>query len=322
MPVIQVNDYLPSWPFKGGHFNTIYASLLRKINIHHYQRERLDTPDGDFIDVDLIMNGNHQLVILCHGLEGSSSSQYIANTSILLSESGWDVLCMNFRGCSGEMNRSIKMYHSGFTEDLHMLVSKYADEYEKIALVGFSLGGNMIMKYLGDGLLPLPNSLKAAIGISVPCDLHAGAVHISRWQNKLYDHKFLVSLRKKIKIKNSQFPEIVDLNYLKKVKTLMDFDNYYTSRLHGFQDASDYYARCNCKQFLKDIKTPALIISALDDPFLPDSSYPFAEAQDNEQLFFMAPKYGGHVGFVTFGKNHYWNEYKILEFINDPNNFL
>lgn len=319
MPVIEDRSYLPPLLFRIGHLNTLYPYIFRNIPKLDYQRERVNTPDDDFIDIDHLKSKNSRLAILCHGLEGSSTSKYILHTAKLLNDNGWDLLCMNYRGCSGEMNNKIVMYHSGFTQDLHMVVERYKSKYDSLALIGFSLGGNMVMKYMGDGHFTLSSKIKSCVGISVPCDLHAGSIQISEWQNFLYDHRFLVSLKEKIKLKKTMFPELVDLSLLKKVKTLFDFDDLYTAPIHGFQDAADYYSQCNCKQFLKNINTPSLIINAVDDPFLPDQSYPFEEAQKNENLFFIASRYGGHVGFVNFGNQPYWEEQQILNFINDPN---
>lgn len=321
MPVINDHSYVPSWLFRSGHLNTIYPYMIRKAIDPGYQRTRLDTPDGDFIDIDTVFKGHKQLAVLCHGLEGSSESKYVQHTCKLLSDNDWDVLCMNYRGCSGEMNRKVQMYHSGFTADLHFLLEKFQDGYDDIALVGYSLGGNMVLKYIGDGILPLSSKIKAAVGISVPCDLHAGSIHISRWENKIYDIRFLKTLKEKIKLKHRMFPDQVDTSRLDEVKTLFAFDDVYTAPIHGFKDAADYYAQCHCKQFLENIEVPSLIITSLDDPFFPESSYPFAEAKNNENLYFMPTKYGGHVGFVNLGQQSYWNEKQILKFINHPDRY-
>ena len=322
MPVLSLETYNPLWVFKNGHINTIYPYAIRKSIDPGFKRERLTTVDDDFIDVDKVINGSSRLVILCHGLEGSSESKYILHTCNLLSQSGWDVICMNFRGCSGEMNKKLPMYHSGFTQDLHMVIKNYEKGYSEISLVGFSLGGNMILKYLGDGLNQLSPKIKSAVGVSVPCDLHAGAIHISRWQNKIYDIRFLQTLKEKVRVKKEMFPDKVDITPLKNIKTLIAFDDHFTAPIHGFKDATDYYARCHCKQFLKNIKIPSLIISAVDDPFLPKESYPYEEAHASEYVHLLTPRYGGHVGFVTFGKKAYWNEEVINRFIDQPASFI
>jgi len=271
--------------------------------------------------LDLLHNENSRLVILCHGLEGNSDSQYMQYCSANLSDNNWDVLCINFRSCSGEINRKLQMYHSGFTRDVHEVVSAYNNIYEEISLVGFSLGGNVILKYISDGIYNLPSNLKSVAVMSVPVDLSKSAQKISSRSNWLYDKRFRVSLEEKIREKHKYFPDQIDLNYLSKIKTLRDFDDYYTGPLHGFDGAEDYYTKCSSKQFLENIKIPTLLITAMDDPFLPPESYPFDIAADDNKFYFMAPKFGGHVGFTTFGTNYYWNENKTLLFINNPDHF-
>ena len=321
MPVVDVQDYNPGALLKFGHLNTIYPFLFRRMPIPLYHRIRMSTPDEDFIDIDTIFRNNKRLVILCHGLEGSAHSKYIIKTADLLSKSNCDVISMNYRGCSGELNKGIKMYHSGMTQDLHMIIEKYKSGYDEISLVGFSLGGNMVMKYISDGIYKLDEKISSCVGISVPCDLHAGSLHIGRWQNYMYERRFLIDLSQKVRLKKEIFPDLIDLDLLNKVNSLFDFDDKFTAPIHGFEDAEDYYYQCNCKQFLKNIKIPALIISALDDPFLPKISYPFAEAEENPNFFFMAPNFGGHVGFTKLGHEHYWEEIQIQKFIDDPTCF-
>ena len=167
----------------------------------------------------------------------------------------------------------------------------------------------------------MPGNLRSAVAMSVPVDLSKSALKISSRSNWMYDKRFRVSLEQKIREKHKYFPEQIDLKYLTKIKTLRDFDDYYTGPLHGFDGAEDYYAKCSSKQFLGNISLPTLLITAWDDPFLPPESYPFEIAAENDNFFFMAPKFGGHVGFTTFGTNYYWNEYKTLLFINDPDVF-
>ena len=183
MPVIQHVDYKPPILFRNNHLNTIYPFLFRNGIVPDYKRKRFDTGDGDFIDLDTIFNSNNKLAILCHGLEGSSDSQYMRFTSQLLSENGWDVIAMNHRSCSGEMNRKIQMYHSGFTDDLHEVISTYEKDYEEVILAGFSLGGNMILKYTNDGLFTLSPILTKVAAVSVPCDLAGQKLDLgdNRW---------------------------------------------------------------------------------------------------------------------------------------------
>jgi len=315
MPLIEDINYSPPFWLKNAHLNTFYPYLFRKNHTPDFSRQRYQTPDDDFFDTDWICEGSKKrLCILLHGLEGSSSSQYIRGMAKILADRDYHVVALNFRSCSGEINKQVGMYHSGFTKDLHFFVQEIEKLYDEIFICGFSLGGNVTMKYLGDHLYPLSDKIKAAAGISVPVDLRAGSIKIMEIQNRVYEKKFLGTLTSKVKLKNKLHPELIDISNLKKVKTLWDFDEYYTSSLHGFNDAEDYYRQCNSKQFLTEISKPVLIINALDDSFLPEDSYPYEAALKNDHVFLMTPKYGGHVGFTTFGTSYYWSETTVLNF--------
>jgi len=315
MPIIRPTDYHPFFPLINGHLNTIFPAVFRRQPLPPYSRERITTPDNDFLDLDHLHSGNKQLAILCHGLEGSSDSQYIKGTARILHANGWDVTAMNYRSCSGEMNRQLQMYHSGATTDLHTIIGLLESAYEGIALVGFSLGGNMMLKYLGDGVYPLNKKIEKGVAVSVPLDLMGGSIEISKRKNIIYDWRFLKTLREKAFEKHKQYPEAVRIENLNKVKTLSDFDNYFTAPIHGFKDAADYYTKCSSKQFLTAIKIPTLILQAQDDPFLSESCYPIQETKANNLLTLMLPKHGGHVGFSLPGKDYYWEELKILEYL-------
>lgn len=315
MPILESN-YIPKLLFRNGHINTIYSSLFRKLNFNNsFTRKRIKTEDDDFLDIDFLKNENRKIAILCHGLEGSSSSTYIKATSKLLYSNGYDIAAMNYRSCSGEINKQLKMYHSGHTDDLHTVINLVLPNYDEIYLIGFSLGGNMVLKYIGDDIHKVNTKIKASVGISVPVDLHGSSLELSKFKNFMYNRRFLKTLIKKIKLKHKQHPGKFDIKQLKNVKKLIDFDNYFTSVIHNFKDAKDYYAKCNCKQFLEKITTPTLLINSLDDPFLSKSCYPITEATNSNYLNLMTPKYGGHVGFTSSSKEHFWHEKQILNFI-------
>lgn len=309
--------YKPSLLFKNGHFNTIYPSLLRKQRSLAFVRKKVITPDDDFLDVDFLQKGNRRIVILCHGLEGSSGSHYIIGTSGILSENGWDIAAINYRGCSGVMNKQLRMYHSGATDDLDTVISSLTSNYEEIALVGFSLGGNLVLKYCGERGTNLSTKIMACVGVSVPTDLHAGSLNISKRSNYIYEKKFMESLSLKVIAKHKQFPSSIDLSLLKGMKKLFDFDDKFTGPLHGFKNAIDYYTKCSSKSFLSNLALPTLIINALDDPFLPAECYPHIESENNRHIELLTPRNGGHVGFSGYRKKYYWNEIKITEFLND-----
>ena len=315
MPVIKT-DYKPSFFFKNRHINTIYSSLFRKTKPISFKRKRIETLDDDFLDIDFIENGSKKIVILCHGLEGSSDSKYVQATAKLLSLNGYSVAAMNYRFCSGEINRQLVTYHSGKTDDLHTVINFVLPNYDSVYLVGFSLGGNLIIKYNGDGLFSLSPKIKANVAISVPVDLMGSSISLKRCENVLYRWRFLRTLSKKMNLKHQQFPNELDVVPLKKVKNLTDFDNFFTSKINGFKDAEDYYLKASSKQFIPNISIPTLLINALDDPFLSDSCFPIREAKENSNFFLMTPFYGGHVGFISKGA-FYWSEIQILNFLNN-----
>ena len=314
MPLLSTN-YSPSLPSKNKHFNTIYSSLFRKTFPVNFKRKRIETPDDDFLDIEFIENGSKKIVVLCHGLEGSSDSKYIQATAKLLSLNGYSVAAMNYRFCSGEINRQLVTYHSGKTDDLHVVIKYLLPNYDSLYLVGFSLGGNLILKYNGDGLFSLSPKIKANVAISVPVDLKGSSISLKRCENVLYRWRFIRTLSKKMHLKHQQFPNELDVAPLKKVKTLTDFDDFFTSKINGFKDAEDYYLRASSKQFIPNITKPTLLINALDDPFLSESCFPISEAKENSKFNLMTPSYGGHVGFISKGA-FYWSEIQILNFLN------
>ena len=314
MPLIET-DYKPPLFFKNRHVNTIYSSLFRKTKPLSFKRKRIETLDDDFLDIDLIENGSRKIVILCHGLEGSSDSKYIQATAKLLSLNGYSVAAMNYRFCSGEINRQLVTYHSGKTDDLHNVINFVLPNYDSVYLVGFSLGGNLILKYNGDGLFSLSPKIKANVAISVPVDLKGSSISLKRFENILYRWRFLRTLSKKMHLKHQQFPNELDVAPLKKVKTLTDFDDFFTSKINGFKDAEDYYLKASSKQFIPNITKPTLLINALDDPFLSESCFPISEAEENAKFYLITPSNGGHVGFISKG-DFYWSEYQILNFLN------
>lgn len=317
MPVVPFDTYQPSLLFKHAHFNTIYPAVFRKMNSPFKNRIRLDTLDSDFIDLDLIQNGNKNLVILCHGLEGSSESQYIKSIASLVEKNGSDVIALNFRSCSGENNKLARSYHSGETKDLELVIQHYQEEYDDIALVGYSLGGNVVLKYLGKNSKDVHPKISKAVAVSTPCQLDAASKKIMQAENRIYEKRFLQTLFEKVKAKAKIFPEQFDLRLIQKTKTLWDFDEHFTAKVHGFDSAQDYYHKSSSKQFLAGIRIPVLILSALDDPFLAPACFPFEEANKSKEVFFLPTKYGGHVGFSALLKKYYWSDISILRFLKN-----
>lgn len=315
MPLVS-SAYRPPFFFRNGHLATIYAGLVRKVPDVIQKRERLFLEDGDFLDLDWSESSlpTQKLVVLLHGLEGDAQRPYIAGSAKLFNKNNFDACAINYRGCSGEPNVLYKSYHSGATEDLnevlnHILSTK---NYSEIYLKGFSLGGNLLLKYLGERN-QVPKEIKAAVAVSVPCNLHNSCEQLLTKKNILYAKRFKKHLLAKLKQKQSLFPELIPDSDIKAVKTLVDFDDIYTSKAHGFKDALDYYTKCSSLQVLSKITVPSLIINAADDSFLGAECYPYSEAEKNPNLSLEVPKYGGHVGF--WGKNNItYTEKRALEF--------
>lgn len=304
--------------FKHQHLETILPALFRKVEVH-YTRHQLNLPDSDFLDLDWLTCGSSKLVVLFHGLEGSSGSEYIKGFAQSFFAKGWDVCAVNFRSCSGRMNNLARCYHSGATEDVHAVLSSVVqqDAYKHIVLGGFSLGGNVLLKYLGEQRYAIPHQVKAAFAFSVPCDLRGSALQMAKWQNSVYMKRFLRSLNAKMKLKAAQFPDFPDTSNLASIRTFHQFDDRFNAPVHGFLSANDYYAKCNSLQFLAGINLPTLLVNAQNDPFLSPSCFPVEIARNHSHFFFETPTYGGHVGFSEGLPNGtYWSEYRVSVFLS------
>jgi predicted alpha/beta-fold hydrolase len=285
------------------------------VNGFDYQRERLDLPDGDFVDLDWIRQGHSRLMVLCHGLEGGSDSQYMKGMARTGQNNDWDILALNFRSCSGEINRAVRMYHHGEIEDLEVVLQRKATRYPVVALVGFSLGGNVIVKYAARKG-SLEGRIKTLVAISTPCDLASSSRALDRWQNKLYSRRFRRSLLKKFRKKVEQYPGMLDLSNYHKVKSWREFDDTFTTRLTGFRDADEYYQQGSANNFIREVEVPTLILNALNDPFLEDPSYPLEVSQKKENIILEMPEFGGHVGFWYPGRKTTYAEDRCIEFLH------
>jgi predicted alpha/beta-fold hydrolase len=274
---------------------TVYGSVARLPPRVAFRRERWELPDGDFLDVDRIPGD--KLVVICHGLEGSSRSGYVLGLSLELASLGIGVAALNFRGCSGELNRLPRFYHSGETGDLRHVVERLAQEHSTIALAGFSLGGNVVVKYLAEGRVPAP--VRAASVVSVPFDLGlcCRAIDGPGFFPLLYRERFLRRLRKKALLKAQRFPNAIDARRVRSARTLRGFDDAVTAPLHGFADAVDYYTRSSSGPLLGRVDKPLHILHAEDDPLIPPEAVPVE--QKNSNLTWELYPRGGHVGFVT-----------------------
>ena len=309
--------YQPPTLLFNAHLETIYPSLFRKVEGLSYQRERIKTPDDDFLDLDWLRNRSKKLVIISHGLEGNSHRAYVKGMAKVFYQADFDVLCWNFRGCSEEMNHQLRFYHSGATDDLELVVEHAIDQhhYTEIYLVGFSLGGNLTLKYLGERGSSVHIELKGCVTFSVPLDLHTSSIKISQPSNWIYSRRFLTGLKAKV-IQKSKVRKEIDVRGIEKIKKLINFDDRYTAPIHGFRNAIEYYHQCSAIRFVNDIKIPTLIVNAKNDPFLSEECYPYALLNSHPYVIFESPNHGGHVGFTLFNQNGlYWSELRALNFI-------
>ncbi|SIN69031.1 YheT family hydrolase [Algoriphagus halophilus] len=315
MPLITDSIYQrPRWLFNR-HLETIYPAIFRKVELEKPIRERITTIDGDFLDLDWYKQGSSQLIIVNHGLEGNSSRAYILGMCKIFIKNGFDVLAWNYRGCGAELNQQPIFYHSGATYDLNTVIKHAEHDYDEISLVGFSLGGNLILKYLGEQEM-VSDKLRKGVAISVPLHLSSASKKISSVENTLYSKRFLKTLKEKVILKSKTHPGEIPVEMLKNIKTLADFDDYLTGPLHGFADAEEYYFINSSLFYLEHIKVPTLVLNALNDPFLSDLCYPYQLAKNLDNVYFEFPKQGGHVGFtVANSEKPYYSESRAVEFI-------
>ena len=312
MPLLE-SRFRPPLFLRNGHLQTIFGALLPRRFRNGVVTERLELPDGDFLDLDWGKAGHRRLAVISHGLEGSSKNSDIRGLSAALNEAGWDTLAWNFRGCSGEQNRCLRFYHSGETGDLSAVINHAAVNYSSLALVGFSLGGNMILKYLGEG--NVHPFLQAAVAVSVPVDLASSARALDRrLGNQIYLRRFMKSLAAKVEAKAKRFPAEIDATGVHDIRSFSIFDDRYTARIHGFRDAEDYWSQSSAIGYLNRISIPTLLLNAKDDPFLSRESFPYVEASKNPCFYLEAPRSGGHLGFLD--AQGFWIERRIPEFLN------
>ena len=320
MPLVARSHYQPPFYLFNGHLQTIVPSLSRKVPEVAYERERLELPDGDFLDLDWSRlpprRPTDALTIVSHGLEGDTQRPYARGMVRALNHAGLDALAWNYRSCGGEMNRLLRSYHLGDTGDLDTVIrhALSTGRYRRIYLTGFSAGGNVTLKYLGENAARVPAEVKRAAVFSVPTDLRASSIHIARPQNQVYLRRFLKSLRQKIRDKAVLMPGQVDVEGLELLRDFPQFDDKYTAPMHGFASADAYYAHASSGQYLAGICIPTLLVNAQNDPFLPPSCYPQEVAAASDFVFLETPAAGGHVGFPQ-GDGEYYSERRAVEFL-------
>jgi predicted alpha/beta-fold hydrolase len=319
MPLISdVNYHAPFWQWNG-HVQSIYPSMFRKIRFQYDHRERLELPDGDFVDLDWHQQNtaHKKLVIITHGLEGDSGRHYVTGMAKKFVAHGWDALGWNCRSCSGEPNRLLRFYHHGDANDLRAIIHHAIDKYgyDNIVLIGFSMGGSLSLRSVGEFPDQVPAAVKKVIGISVPCDLYASVQALSEPGNSIYVKRFLKKLGKKIKEKSIRYPDQISDEGYERIRTFIEFDNRYTAPLHGYKDAIDFYSRASVKPLLTQIKIPVLLIQALNDPFLSPECMGYEAAEQNPHITLETPAAGGHCGFMLPGSTETYAERRALDFV-------
>lgn len=282
----------PRWCFNG-HVHTIYRSLTGDTDLPEVNRIEIPTPDNDFLELDCAIRADSEATIaLFHGLEGSTERYYMVETMKTLLRNGYSVVGVNFRSCGSKMNDRPRFYHSGETNDYATVFKWIAENYpdQKLGAVGFSLGGNALIKFLAENEDDL---LKAAVGISVPYDLRLGSMLLSKGFHRVYEYRFLRTLKKKLEIKRQQFPDLPTFSG----STIYEFDDQVTAIIHGFDGAEDYYEQCSARRFVEDIRTDTLLIHSREDPLCPIEAMPIAKINQNKFTDYIITDKGGHVGF-------------------------
>jgi uncharacterized protein len=319
-----------AWWLPGAHLQTVGAWLLRPRGGVHFERERLETPDGDFIDLDFAVDGgggSHDsptpdapLALILHGLEGGSRALPALQAVRALNRRGVRTATLNFRSCSGEPNRTARFYHAGETGDLHFVVEWIARRFPRspLGIVAYSLGGNVLLKYLGEQGPAAAERVRAAVAVSVPFDLMAGARKLERGFGRIYSAHFLRTLQRKLVAKQALIGDRCDAARMVRSRSLREFDDAATAPLHGFRDVEHYYTSSSSAGFLPRIRVPTLLLHSLDDPFLPPEAVPQHAVDANPDLSACFTRHGGHMGFVagrTPWRPEYWAETEAARFL-------
>jgi len=307
----------PVW-LRNGHVQSVWPTLFRSVPMQEPVREVLPTLDEDELQLDWYRQGSDRLAIISHGLEGHSRRPYVLGLARALLAEGWDVLAWNYRSCGGVMNLQPRFYHSGATEDLtHVVRHALAGDYKSLFLSGFSMGGNLTLLYLGQQGERVDSRICGAVTYSVPCDLAGSAEVLALPSRRIYMQRFLKDLHVKMQVKSRKFPDLIDIQGFESIRNFREFDDRYTAPLHGFQDAEDYWAQCSALPRLRDIRVPALMLNAADDPFLSDKCFPESRNLLGAHVRLEAPRWGGHVGFVEHARDgFYWSERRALGFLS------
>ncbi|MEO9482992.1 MAG: alpha/beta fold hydrolase [Ekhidna sp.] len=317
MPIIKESSYLkrPAYYFNAWQ-ETLAPYFLSKNNKVSYERERFELKDGDFIDLDWIRNDANALIIVSHGFEGNSQDHFIQESATYFASNSFDVLVWHYRSCSKDLNSKSRFYDYGDIHDLHEVITHAMAKgsYDQVVLLGFSMGGNFVLNYLGSEICG--DSIKCGIVFSTPMDLSEASRKLSKGMNRWVERSFIKKFKRKIERKASVFPERFDLDKLKTINSLEELiSTYVLSQNQGFSDISEYYSRWSSKQFLSCIKVPVLIVNAKNDPLLSKNCFPYDACEQHEFVYLETPKYGGHMGFSKKKDGKRWYVRRIEEFL-------
>ena len=303
----------------GGNLQTLYPALLAPRPHVVYRRERWDTPDGDFIDLDwttLPDTSDAPLLALFHGLEGNSNSQYARGLMQTAAQRGWRGVVVHFRGCSGELNRLPRAYHSGDSAEIDWVLRRLRAQHigGPLFAVGISLGGNALLKWLGEQGDAARPVVQCAAAVSAPVDLHAAGKALEQGFNMIYTRNFLATMKRKTFAKLQLHPGLFDPEKLRATRTLREFDDLVTAPLHGYAGVDDYYTRASSKPLLAHITVPTLLLNARNDPFLPAAALPDKQML-SAAITALFPEDGGHVGFTDKRGTLSWMPRTVIEFV-------
>lgn len=317
MPYLAESAYkLPRSYFRQGHWSTIYSGAVKRTLIPSYVRHRLNLDDGDFLLIDEAITHPKRAVILCHGLEGNSQSSYNNTCANYFLENEFSVFAWNNRSCGGEMNLLPQLYHHGSVDDLEAVINYVLSrEFEEIYLMGFSLGGAQILNYLGQK--PVHKFIIAAVSISTPIDLKSSATKLEKGFSRVYLNRFMKRIKNKVIEKANVFPDQIKLEKIMGISTFDDLAEHFLVPVHGFSSPQHFYVMASPVTHFPYIRTPVLILNAMDDPIIGEQGFPVEFAKESNYLYLETPRYGGHCGFLLAQTNYTFSEVRALEFFKE-----
>lgn len=314
MPIIRESSYTrrPLLYFNS-YLETLVPYFFSKVGLVPYQRERMELPDGDFLDLDWVRGGNKSLIIVSHGFEGNAKDHFIEKSAEFLHPKGYDILVWHYRSCSHEINRLPRFYDHGDIEDLQKVIEANCQDYDQVILLGFSMGGTMVINYLGSKTVH--QKVKGGITFSVPFDLKASAEKLEKGFNKNLERSFLKKWKRKIQLKAEVFPEHFNLDGLEKVSSLGELYTQFLLDVHGYENMEQYYQRWSSHQYTPKVSVPLLIVNALNDPMLSKNCYPVDLCAQSDYVYLETPRFGGHTGFTKKHNGVDWYLTRIEEFL-------